>query len=117
MPNQCCYNPAFNDRVIIQADGSTDDNPAQEFGNSAASIPCTIVTVSGDETYRGRQLEAHLTHVVEMRFRTGIIPEMRLVVAGGIYSGDTLNIVSARPVRRSNVPYLELYCRELASQG
>lgn len=115
MPNQCCYNPAFNDRVNIEDDVATGDNNAEVFGDSVTGIPCTIVTVSGDETYRGRQLEPHISHVVEMRFRSGISAAMRLVAAGGIYNGRTLNIVSVRPVRRSNVPYLELYCRELAS--
>lgn len=114
MPNCVCLNPTFPDRVNIQADGATDDNPAQAFATSVASVPCKVVTVSGDETYRGRQLEGHLTHVVEMRFRSGLLPDMRLVVAGGIYNGSTLNIQSVRPVRKpGSMPLLELYCREL----
>lgn len=116
MPNTCCANPIFNDRVNIQTDTSVPSSQTESFATSTPGIPCNVVTVSGDETYRGRQLEAHLTHVVEMRFRSGITPMMRLVVAGGIYNGAVLNIQSVRPVRKpGKMPLLELYCRELES--
>lgn len=79
-------------------------------------VPCRVEIVSGDETYRGRQLESHLSHVVEMQRLPGIKPDMRLNMTGGNYAGRKLNIVYVRdltgdgPLQRQ-----QLYCRELAA--
>lgn len=109
----------FRDMVNVQQDSSAAGNPVEDFSGTALyeSVPCDIRVISGDETYRGRQLEAHISAVVEMQYLENITPKMRLSVTGGIMNGRTLNIVEVRPVDldRGRAPKLELYCRELTS--
>lgn len=68
----------YRDRIHVYRETSADgsDNPA--FANSLwRDLPCSITAVSGGETYRGRQIEATVTHVIEMRYYDGILPSMR----------------------------------------
>lgn len=114
---KCCIAPVYSDRATIQRNSALAGDPAEDFTGSALAtrIPCNVRTISGDETYRGRQLEAHVTHVVDMRYRSGIQPTMRLRIDTGIYKDRVLNITNIRPVRKpGEIPTLELYCRELA---
>ena len=113
MPKCCFVNPTFNDRLDLYSDTSTDDNPAEVFTISTTGMPGHIRTINGDETYRGQQLEAHLTHVVETPWRSSITADMRMTVVGGIYNGQVLNIEAVRPKRKPNCPpFIELYCKE-----
>jgi len=111
-----CIAPVFLDRVNVQSDSSNAGDNDPSYTTTIEGMPCTIRTVNGDETYKGRQLSAHLTHVLETPYRTGLTPTMRLSVAGGIYNAQILNIESVRPVRKPNgLPFLELYCKELVN--
>jgi len=106
--------PMYRDRVKLMADTSTDDNPAELFTLLVGSVPCTILTMGGNETYRGQQLAALISHIVETPWRTGVTADMRLEVAGGIYDGRILNIENVQPIRKGNgLPSLVLHCREL----
>lgn len=109
----------FRDVVDIQQDGSAEGSPTPSYSGAPLyeSVPCKIKPISGDESYRGRQLEAHLSAVVEMQYLEGVLPTMRLYVRAGIMAGRTLNIVHVRPLDldRGRAPKLELYCRELVA--
>lgn len=106
----------FRDRCDIQSDGSTDSNPVPDYTTYAPlyeSVPCDITTVSGSETFRGRQLEAGMSHVVEMQYLPEINSTMRVSVTGGLLSGRTLHIASVVPVDfDGRARKLQLMCRE-----
>lgn len=117
MPKTCCNNVVLHDRADIQQDSRTGDNPQPVYTGTPfkTGVPCNIITTSGDETFRGRQLEATVSHVVEMRWFPGITPTMRLSVTGGIYKDRILNIKAVKPVRKDSAPPMQwLYCEELA---
>lgn len=63
-------------RVNLQSDGSTDDTIDPSYSNTWKNVPCNIVTVTGGERYRGRQLQAETTNVIEMRYLDNILPNM-----------------------------------------
>lgn len=68
----------YRDRIHIYSETSAAgaDDPA--FASTLwRDLPCSITAVGGGETYRGRQLEAIVTHVIEMRYYEGILPNMR----------------------------------------
>lgn len=100
---------------IWQEDGDTN-TPQPTYGTIfMRDVPCQISSVSGDESFRGRQLEAGVSYVVECHRLTGITPDMRLEVTGGAYSGRYLNIAHVRDMTAEGVPWrMQLYCRELA---
>lgn len=108
----------YTDHVTIQQDSSTDDNPAADYTGAAfaTDIPCRVLDVKGQETYRGNQLAAHSDYVVEMWQVEGVTPTMRLVVAGGVHDGKTLNIKHVRDMHKDSQPAQTiLFCRELDS--
>lgn len=109
----------YRDLVDIQQDSSADGEAENFTGKPLLeNVPCEIRTVSGDESFRGRQIEAHLTHVVEMHDYPGVVSTMRLVDRGRM-AGRIMNI---RHVRQLDVDafgrrkMLQLYCEELAPQ-
>ncbi len=117
MPKKCCNQVVLRDRCDIQQDSSTTTDVNENFAGAAyaANIHCEIKTVGGDETYRGRQLQAGISHVVEMRYRAGVTAKMRLLIRTGIYKDRILNIKVPRPIQKPGTPpMLELYCEELA---
>lgn len=78
---------------------AADGTEVPAFNTTFVSgVPCSIFTRGGSETYRGRMLEAHLTHVVEMQWIDGLNPQMQLQVTGGISSGRTLNVQYVIPI-------------------
>lgn len=106
----------LKDRVDIQQDSSTDDNPQQVWTGTAhvSNYPCHIQAIGGDESYRGRQLEGHVDYVVSGRYTAGVTSEMRLYVTSGFHSGKTLNIDNVREIKDQRGRRLEMYCTELA---
>ena len=117
MPKKCvCQNPTYLDKAALQSDVSAVGAEQESFQDTVLRMPCNIVTVGGVETYKGRQLLPHISHVVETPYRTGVVATQRLVVAGGIYDTSVLNIESVRPMRQPGQrPVLELYCKEAAA--
>lgn len=109
----------LRDMVDIQQDASADGDPSPDYTGTALyeDVPCNIQIVGGDETYRGRQLEAKTAAVVELHYMTGVLPNMRLYVTGGFLSGRTFNITNVRPkdLGPGKPKMLELYCREVQS--
>lgn len=110
MPGRC-----LRERCTIQQDSTNpDDNSGPTYSGQAfaTDVACDVKTISGDETYHGRQLQAGLTHIAHMRYRSGILTTMRLLITTGIYKDKVLDIVSVRPIQeRGSPPMLELYCK------
>ena len=103
----------LRDLCTIERDDSSDGETTPEWVTVYRSVPCEVQPISGDETFRGRQLEAHMSHVVEMRRMPGILPTMRLSVSGGIHADKILNVVHVRELQQPIPGMLQLYCREL----
>lgn len=115
MPKTCCVSTYFPDKADIQLDSSADGNPKEDFTGAPfkRAIPGRLISTSGDETYRGRQLEAHISYVYECRYVAGVLPNMRLKMVGGIFADLLLNIAYVKVVReQGKIPRLWLYCRE-----
>ena len=105
----------FSDRITIQQDNSTDDNPAEVFGTFVADIPCRVVDVTGIEKYRGRQIESLVNYVIDCYEYPGITSEMRVSVDDGLHAGKLLNIESVADYRTDGKPKMtSLHCTELA---
>ena len=107
---------ALRDRINIQTNSSTDDNPASDYTGTptATNIAADIACVSGMEKFRGRQIEGGISWIVEVRNRIDLNTTDRVVVVGGPYAGRTLNIESMIAVRREAEPImLQLHCTEL----
>jgi hypothetical protein len=102
------FSPWFPDRCDIQQDSSTPDNPAPDFSGTPfkGNVPVRFIPTSGDETFRGRQLEAGVVGVAEMRYVRGVVPTMRLKLLTGVYKDRLLNITYAVPVQQQNAPPL-----------
>lgn len=73
-------------RVDIYKRSDADGAETPSYSRHLAGVPVDIVQVSGGETYRGRQIEATATHVIQMRYLDGMLPTMKLV--------DTINSVT-----------------------
>lgn len=101
-------------RVNILKDSSADGDEAPVYTgeNFATSVPAEIESVSGQETYRGRQLEAGVNYVVRMRYLAGLLPTMRVVPADGPFNALTFDVryVQNLPYRRGHTPETWLYC-------
>jgi head-tail adaptor len=68
----------YRDRIHIYSETSADGSDDPAFASTLwRHLPCSINAVSGGENYRGRQIEATVTHVIEMRYYEGILPNMR----------------------------------------
>lgn len=105
----------YRDTVTIERDSSPGGTEVPDYSGNPliAGMPCRIQTISGDSTYRGRMLEAHTSHVVEMQWLDDVTPTCRLSVTGGIHAGALLNIVSTRPLEGGGrARKLEIYCTE-----
>jgi head-tail adaptor len=98
---------------------STDDTVDPDFTGIpyADNIPADIVSVRGDETYRGHQVEKYIDFVIEVPYDHDITPDMRLRVATGVHAGETLKIRQARhmPYRNGCPPETWLFCRRSTS--
>lgn len=106
----------FRELVDIERDTSPDGATGPDYASTRyRNVPCSIAIVSGDESFRGRQLEAHLSHVVELHWMPDIQADDRVKVKGGIFDGRKLNVVHVHDLSGDGVPHrLQLYCRELA---
>lgn len=117
MPNKCeCAAPWYPDKVTAEEVTSTPGKQPKEYGTFKSNLPCHIISTGGDETFRGKQIEPHITHVVEMPWVTGITATMRLNVVGGIHKSSILNIEYVnKQQKKGTPPRLEIRCRELAA--
>jgi len=69
-------------RITIEQESSTQDElgqPVPTWTTVAANLPAEILGVGGGETIRGQQVDAGITSVVTIRYRSGLSPKMRIV--------------------------------------
>lgn len=107
----------YRDRINILPDASLDGSPTPDYTTYAPqfeNLPCDITTVAGLETFRGRQIEATTSHVVELHYVTGISPRSRASVVGGTLSGRTLSIKAVIPTD-TQPRKLTLNCEEVTT--
>lgn len=109
----------YRDLVDVQRNVAPVGTPTPDYSESVYSkVPCEIESIGGNESYRGRQLEAHVDYVVKMHNLDGIQPDMRLKVTGGTFKGSELNIGNVRPANyRGKSLELELFCRNVPATG
>ena len=83
---------AFRHRVHFYRDTSDDGELDAEYTSTfLANVPCDITDRRGTETYRGRQIQANTTHIIETRYYPGLLPNMMIENAA---TGDQYGIVS-----------------------
>lgn len=117
MPSKCCNTVWFPDRADIQQDSSADGESDEDFSGEPfkKGVPGKVIDTGGDETFRGRQIEAHISHVYECRYFPGIKPTMRLKMTAGIYKDQILNIEFVKVIRdQGKMPKQWLYCKQEA---
>ena len=98
----------MRERVTIQSHTSARDasgQPVATWSDLMTEQPANKIDVRGGGTYRGTQLQETIDVVFEMRWRRGVLPDMRIV-----HDGQTYNIT-----RVSNVENVRRYMTIFAS--
>lgn len=90
---------SYRDMIDIYERSEADGEPIPTFTGAPIyrSVPCTINTTKGAEYFRGRQLEANTTHVVDARMLPNITASM-MGIARGRLEGRQLNFRAIIPV-------------------
>lgn len=65
---------AYRDRIRLMKDVSAAGVQVPEYETCQSGFPCSIIPKSGFEAQRGRQIEANVSHVIELRFYDGFNP-------------------------------------------
>ena len=75
-----CIEPGrLRQRVNIETPTTpTNGEVAPTFSNLATGVPAEVLETSGGEYVRGRQIEAGISAVVTIRYRSDVTPNMRL---------------------------------------
>jgi head-tail adaptor len=105
----------FRDRVTIQTDASADGEPTASYtGTHQTRWPCKITVISGQESFRGRQLESGIDYAIEGWHLAGLTADMRIYVTDGLFTGKTLNVqrVQHTAYDRGQPASTLIYCRE-----
>ena len=100
-------NGIYRHLITIQNDTSADGAEAPTWGTFVDNVPSGYYDVAGGETFRGKQLEASVTAVFEIRYYTGVTEEMRIVNASRNF--NISKIVDRQGISR----YLELHATEI----
>ena len=66
----------YRHRVKILRDSSQDGEPDPNYVQYMSGVPCNIVQITGGEIYRGKQLQAETTTVIEFRNLQGLSTQM-----------------------------------------
>lgn len=115
---KCCGVRKALDRVSIQSDTGSAGDEQPTFTTGKSGVPCSIESVRGQESWRGRQLEGTADYVVEFRTRrTDVTPQVRFSVTGGIFDGKTLNVSYVQDIQPSvrRKSYTLAFCTELTT--
>ena len=108
---------AYHDVVMLEQDTAKSGAQAPRY-EPVTRIPCQIEYAGGDETFRGRQLESHISVVVESNFAYDwgrLSGNMRLRVLQGPDPGMILNVEYVNHRRKPGRSYsTQFYCREIA---
>lgn len=76
-------------RIDIQNDTSTASSESPIWSNLHLNVPANVVPVTGDENFRGEQIEATVDAKFEMVYRDGITADMRFVKQNDTHTGGT----------------------------
>ncbi len=100
-------------RITIQQRAPGQDGmggPTNDWSSNyvASNVPAEILQTAGGETIRRRQVAAHVTHVVMIRYRSGLSPTMRLF---DDTSTDQPLYIDAIYDRNGFKQELEIHCR------
>lgn len=101
--------------ILQDSSNAGDDQPKFTGEAYATGLPAQIESVSGTESYRGRQLEAGVNYVVTLRYKAGIKPTMRVSVTTGTFKGLVFDIryVKHQPYTRGRLPETWLFCGDV----
>lgn len=83
-------------RITLQQDAGTADSAGQVIENWStwlANEPAEVIETGGSESLRGQQIDATATHVVRIRYRTGVTERLRIV-----WGTRVLGIVNVRDI-------------------
>lgn len=104
-------NPSLlNKRVSILEQSTTQNSYGETESNwlTIATVWANIRPLRGRELYQANQVHSETTSKVTIRYRSGILPKMRIN-----YSGRILEII-APPINISEENrFLEILCKEL----
>jgi SPP1 family predicted phage head-tail adaptor len=99
---------SLRDRITIQQLTETISDAGDvtpTWSDKYKDEPAAFDPVAGQETTRGKQVDAGTKGIFTIHYRTGITPEMRIQ-----YNSETYGIVFVRPVDGGR-RYLELHCK------
>jgi SPP1 family predicted phage head-tail adaptor len=101
----------LNHRVVIEQPVDSQDASGKVTRTWAkvCEVWANVRPVTGSEAFRAQAVSATYSSVVEIRYRSGITPKMRVV-----YGERTLNIESVENVEEAN-RQLNLKCTEKVS--
>lgn len=112
----------YRDRVSIRRDTANAGDELPTYTEVFRGVPCNIIHTSGDESFRGRQMEGRTDYVVEVPFDMALsgdlVPSSVLMVedSSGFVGGEILNIAHVQIKRKPGMPHeFWVYCRELTT--
>ena len=97
-------------RITVKVETTTQDNagqPVVTLVNWLVGEPAKFEPTVGGEGARGRQVEAGISAIFTVHYRSGYTPEMAVVC-----DGQTYNIVYVQPVDGLNA-FRELHCKSV----
>jgi SPP1 family predicted phage head-tail adaptor len=99
-------------RITVKVESATQDSAGQPIVtlvNWLVDEPAKFETIAGTEGARGRQVEAGVSAVFTVHYRSGYTPEMVVACAGQNYG-----IVGVHAVDGMNA-YRELHCKAVVT--
>lgn len=99
---------AMRERIAIQSATETVSDAGdvtRTWANTYASEPAKFEPITGSESLRGRQVEADVSVVFTVHYRSTYTPEMRVV-----HKGVNYGIAYVKPVEGGQ-RYIELHCK------
>lgn len=102
---------AMRERITVQS-ATNDDSTGQRsrtWANLYADEPAAFMPTTGGESIRGEMVEAGISAVFTVRYRSGYSPENRLT-----HDGETYGIVYVKPVKGGR-RYIDLHCKAVNS--
>jgi SPP1 family predicted phage head-tail adaptor len=99
---------SMRERITVQTATETLDAAGQSIRSWTSTLtgePAAYEPVSGGETIRGRQVEAGVTAIFTVRFRTGYTSTQRVTHGSGTYG-----ILYVHPVEGGR-RFIDLHCK------
>ena len=96
----------FRHRATIRQDSAGAGAEKPDFTGDPLydSLPGNLYDVGGQETFRGKQIDANTSHIFETRYYAGILPTMRLDTDDlQLQIGKVLDITGRKR-------YLQIHC-------